>query len=296
MTFSALNAAAVDLRHSLCSFVDQAAMVEVTVRPPAGECDEASFLRLVAWSYAYAFEAGRITIPYLLQLPGSSQEASSEAKKAYDLVRALRTWSSHNLGFGKDRDVEISRYAQRWFIGTCGAFPPENPGNWRSCFVGLCSEMEKIILHCQGVMIGVLSAPDDGEATTDDLRRRINRAWPAHEFHKLVGDAVIRLGMSIDSQSFCRIKLARWRDFLMNIPDSDDPRSHMIRMIERDLLDYVNDILPIDGRDVMKALELDAGPQIGSALRRARELFRSGVRDSKDLLIHLKKECDSFTE
>lgn len=67
-------------------------------------------------------------------------------------------------------------------------------------------------------------------------------------------------------------------------------------MIERDLLDYVNDVLPINGRDVMKALELDAGPQIGSALRRARELFRSGVKDPKDLLIHLKKECNSFME
>ena len=296
MTFAALNAAAMDLRHSLCSFVDQAAMVEITVRPPAGECDEASFLRLVAWSYAYVFEAGRVVIPYLLQLPGSSHEASSEARKAQNLVHDLRTWSFHNLGFGKNRDVEISRHVQRWFIGTCGAYPPENPVNWRSCFVGLCYEMEKIILHCQGVMIGVLSAPDDGEATTDDLRRRIKRAWPAHEFHKLVGDAVIRLGMRIDSQSFCRTRLARWRDFLVNIPDSDDPRSHMIRMIERDLLDYVNDVLPINGRDVMKALKLDAGPQIGSALRRARELFRSGVKDPKDLLIHLKKERGYFTE
>lgn len=271
-------------------------MVEVTVRPPAGECDEASFLRLVAWSYTYVFEAGRVTFPYLLQLPGSSHEVSSEARKAYNLIHDLRTWSSHNLGFGKDRDVEISRHVQRWFIETCEAYPPENPGNWQRCFVGLCSEMEKIISHCQGVMTGVLSAPDDGEAATGDLRRRIHRAWPAHEFHKLVGDAVIRLGMRIDSQSFCKTRLAKWRGFLLNIPDSDDPSSHMIRMIERDLLDYVADILPIDGRDVMKVLELDAGPKVGVALRRARELFRSGVRDPENLLIHLKDECDSFAE
>ena len=296
MTFTALNAAATDLRNSLCSFVGQAAVAEITVRPPADECDEASFLRLVAWSYVLVFEAGRVTIPYLLQLPADSRKTSSEAKEARNLLHDLRTWSFHNLGFGRDRDVAISRRVQRWFIGTCGVYPPESPMAWKSCFVRLCSEVEKIVLHCQGAMTSVLSAPDDGEAATDDLRRRINRAWAAHEFHKLVGDATIRLGMRVNAKSFCETRLTRWRGYLESIPDNDDPKSHMVRMIERDLLDHAADVLPIDGRDVMRVLKLDAGPEIGSILRRARELFRSGVQNSEDLLIRLKEERGSFTK
>ena len=49
MTFSELNAAVVDLRNSLRSFVGDGALEEITVRPPARDSDEASFLRLVAW-------------------------------------------------------------------------------------------------------------------------------------------------------------------------------------------------------------------------------------------------------
>ena len=113
MIFSQLNADVVDLRSSLRSFVGEHAIREITVRPPADDNSEISFLRLVAWSYALVFEAGRVAIPYLLQLPGGGSESSSDAKTARELLKILRTWSFHNLGFESDRDVAISRYVQR---------------------------------------------------------------------------------------------------------------------------------------------------------------------------------------
>ena len=63
----------------------------------------------------------------------------------------------------------------------------------------------------------------------------------------------------------------------------------MIRLIERDLLDLAADVLPIDGRDVMKALKLKPGPAVGDALLRARELYRSGIREPEVLLDHLNR-------
>lgn len=296
MTFAALNAAVVDLRNSLRSFVGEDAVSEITVRPPVGEGDEISFLRLVAWSYVLVFEAGRVTIPYLLQLPEGISGTSSDPKAARDLVHALRTWSFHNLGFGSDQDVAISRHVQLWFVRTCGACPPDGVEAWRSCSLTLCSEVGEIVAHCQNAMTSVLSAPDDGQAATADLRRRINRAWAAHEFHKLVGDAAIRLGITVDAKTFCAPRLRKWQEFLESLPDRDDPEGHMIRMIERDLLDHFADVLPIDGRDVMNALGLDPGPEVGSALHRTRELFRSGVRDPTKLLEYLKKNGASVME
>lgn len=69
----------------------------------------------------------------------------------------------------------------------------------------------------------------------------------------------------------------------------------MIRLIERDLLDWADEVLPIDGRDVMAALELNPGPEVGDVLRRARELVRSGVRDRRVLIEHLIGEHQSRT-
>ena len=290
MTFVRLNATVADLRSSLCSFVCEDALSEITIRPPAGEADEASFLRLVSWSYALVFEAGRVTIPYLLELPGVTSGDAPDPKAARKLVHALRTWGFHNLGFSSDRDLAVYRCVQTWFVNTCGRYPPNDLEAWRSCFLALCCEIGVIVTHCQGAMTSVLSAAEDGQAATADLRRRINRSWPAHEFDRLVGDAAFRLGISVNAQRFREPRLPRWRDLLETLPEGDDPENHMIRMIERDLLDYAANVLPIDGRDVMIALRLQPGKEVGSALHRARELFRSGLRDREQLLARLKND------
>ena len=289
MTFASLNAAVVDLRNSLCSFVGEKAIGEITVRPPAADDDEASFLRLVTWSYALLFEAGRITIPYLLQLPADTSGKSSDPAAARKLVRDLRTWGFHNLGFQSSRDAALSRRVQLWFVEKCDTYPPDQIEAWRKCFRDLCLEVQTIIVHCQDAMINVLTAPDDGEAATSDLQRRINRSWAAYEFHGLVNEAAIRLGITIDAKKFCDPNLSKWRKYLECVPEQDSLVEHMIRMIERDLLDHVADVLPIDGRDVMSALGLEPGPDVNLALRRARELFHSGVHDRKLLLENLSR-------
>ena len=127
-----------------------------------------------------------------------------------------------------------------------------------------------------------------------DLQRRIDKSWPAHKFDELVSDACARFGLSLDVSRFRNPRLSKWREFLETVPEDDNPERRVIAMIERDILDYTNDILPITGDDVMDVLGLDRGPEVGNALRRARELFRSGVRDPEQLLERLR-DADSPT-
>ena len=296
MNFAVLNAAVVELRNSLRSFVGEAALAEVTVAPPSGHDDETSFLRLVSWSYVLLFEAGRVSIAYLLQLPSGAQGLRADPVSARELVHDLRTWSFHNLGFLSDRDRAISRRVRRWFIQTCGTSPPHNRKGWRLCFLALCEDVHAIVDHCQGAMSTVLSADDDGEAATKDLRRRIDRAWPASEFHRLIADASVRLGIVIDPQRFSEGRLGSWRKYLECIPNSDDLVRQVLRIMERDLLAHVEDVLPIDGRDVMEALNLAPGPEVGSMLRRARDVFRSGVRDRQAILNELASDANALRE
>lgn len=294
MSFPILNAAVVELRNSLRSFVDESAITEITVAPPAGNEDEVSFLRLVSWSYALLFEAGRVSIGYLLQIPVGGRATVSDLRASRELVHDLRTWSFHNLGFVSDRDLEISRRVRRWFIRTCGHCPPTDRRGWRSCFLALCNDMQSIVEHCQGAMTTVLSSEDDGESSTNDLRRRIDRAWPAFEFHTIIADAAVRLGIAIDPPRFCAGRLGGWRKYLESIPNGDDAVGHVLRVMERDLLAHAEDVLPIDGRDVMEALDLEPGPMVGSALRRARHLVRTGLRD-RDALLHALRAGDDLT-
>ena len=288
MAFTALNSAVVDLRNALRIFAGEKALSEITVRPPSQDDDEASFLRLVSWSYVLLFEAGRVAIPYLIKLPASSGVPDGGPDVARSLVHDLRAWSFHNLGLASDRGVAMSKRVQLWFIGTCEQFPPNESVAWQMCFLKLCTEVESIVGHCQKAMTNVLAAEDDGDAATADLRRRIDRAWEAVEFHMLVGDAGVRLGIGVDAVAFSQRRLSKWREYLECLPGSEDLKGHMVRMIERDLLDHAAEVLPIGGRDVMDALGLEAGPEVGKALHQARLLFRAGVRDPVTILERLK--------
>ena len=125
--------------------------------------------------------------------------------------------------------------------------------------------------------------------TIQDLRRRVDRSWSTDLWDALVGDICVRLSLRIDVPKFRNSRLSEWRTFLDTVPEEDDPEQAVIRIIERDLLNHTSDILPIDGRDVMSALDLEPGPEIGSALQHARELIRSGIRDRTQLLERLKE-------
>ena len=142
--------------------------------------------------------------------------------------------------------------------------------------------------HCQSTLELIVGDEDDMDAI-DDLKRRVDRSWSTDRLDALVGDVCVRLSLRIDVPKFRNSRLSEWRTFLDTVPEEDDPEQAVIRIIERDLLNHVSDILPIDGRDVMSALDLEPGPEIGRALQHARELFRAGIRDRSQLLEGLKE-------
>lgn len=288
MRFIELNAAAAGLRHSLRNYVGENALNEIYVRPPAGEDDEASFMRLVNWTYVLLFEAGRVAIPYLTKLPSGTAIPLSAIEEARIVVHDLRTWISHNVGFSSEREAAISRRVSQWFLNLCNTTAPENARAWRSCFNGLCREVGKIVKHCQSALELIVRDEDDLDAI-DDLKRRVERSWSTDRLDALVRDICVRLSLRIDVPKFRNSRLSEWRKLLDTVPEEDDPERAVIRIIERDLLNHASDILPIDGRDVISALDLEPGPEIGSALQHARELLRSGIRDRAQLLERLKE-------
>lgn len=289
MQFAVLNAEVENLRRSLRSFVGESALKEITIQAPVGY-DEASFLRLVAWSYVLIFEAGRVTIPFLLKLPSGSRTRQSELRETSELVHYLRTWSFHNLSFTSERDLEMSRRTTLWFIDNSQSSPPNDIQGWRSCFESLCTDVCAIVTHCKAAFESVLSETEDKATIIESLRRQVDRDWPAHRFDELVSDAATRIGQSINVAKFRDPRLAKWKNYLQTVPEDDDPEILIVRLIERDMLDYFESVLPIDGKDVMATLELNPGPAVGKALRDARRLFRSGVTDRARLLACLRKD------
>lgn len=287
MTFLELNAEVSNLRRSLQYFVGIDDIMEVTARPPQKACDEASFLRLVTWSYGLLYEAGAVTVPYLIALPPGGSEAS-RILDYRSMVRSLRTWISHNLGFTV-HDVETSRRAMDWMRRACGTDWPNLDEEWEACFAQLCSLVNKIIQHCRRALNFALQSVDDREDILEDLRRRINRRWPASQFDEIISDACDRIGERVDARKFREGRLSKWREYLESLQDDDDIVYLITRRIEWDLIEHFRNTPPIDSGEVMELLDIAPGPDLGKALKLAGSIYESTRYGKKELLLELKK-------
>lgn len=289
MNFAELSTEFVHLRQSLCTTVGENALSEISIQTPAGK-DEASFLRLIAWSYVLNYEAGRVTIPYLIKLPSGSPQSREDLESTRGLVHDLRTWSFHNLNFSTEHGRGISTRTGLWFTKTSGSNPPNNIAGWRSCFESLCTEVCSVVRHCRSAVGLILANPEDGERVTSDLRHRLDRNWPAYRFDGIVSDVVTRIGQSIDIPKFRQPRLSKWREHLESIPEGDEPDTLIVNFIERDVLDYFQSVLPINGNHVMSTLGLSPGPDVGKAMNDARRLYAAGLTEPDKLLAQLRED------
>jgi hypothetical protein len=287
--FSDLNASYCDLRDGLRAQVSGQAMGDVNIRPPSGDSDEGSFLRLTGWCFALLFEAGRVVLPFLLALPSPStgavgQEAQSH-RSTRELVQKLRTILSHNIGFEEGHELGIRRAVSQWFVETCHEVSPTSPVAWQACFQRLSADVRDLLLYCNSILSAIASSSSEDRALVlEDLRSRLARDWQAHEFDPLIEDAAARLGEKIDARAFREVRVANWRRFLAALPVSASPKLEMERVIDGEVAEHFRHMLPVRTTEIMSALHLEPGPSVKRAVELARQIFASGVRNREELL------------
>jgi hypothetical protein len=285
MSFSDLNAAYSELRDALRTHVAVTSIDDLNIRPPAGEADEAFFLRLVAWCFSLLFETGRHSIPFLLDLKFDEKSEERQLHQSTRmLVQQLRSFVSHNLGFAEDHDVEVRKAVSDWFVKICGAAFPVSHDDWAKCFRSLCVDARNCVRYCTATLSRVISSPDDRDLIVRDLRHRIDRYWKTHQFDQIIEDAAARLGERINPRALRDRHLSSWQRYLATLPDDADPKSEFERLIDGQVADHFRSRLPIGTREIMEALELEPGPEVKRAIDVIRELFESGIWDKKQLL------------
>ncbi len=284
MTFADLNVRYTDLRDGLRAQIGPDSISDVNIRPPSGDADEASFLWLTSWCFGLLFEAGRVSVPFLLGLQFPQLNDRERHNQARDTVQQLRTFQSHNLGFDDGHDLNIRKAVSDWFVQTCKGVYPTNPAQWRACFERLCTDVCGVLSYCTIVLSTISASEEDSKMICEDLRRRLNRNWRPHQFDLLVENAAARLGERINARSFRERRISDWRDYLMSLPEDLDPVPEMERLIDGEVANHFHLSLPIRTQELMETLRLDPGPEVKRALDLARRIFESGVRDPADLL------------
>lgn len=289
MNFRALGRSVGRLRGLLTAWLGCDTINKITVPEPSpsSKSSELDFVRLVAWGYVLIFESGRVTIGYLLELPQMGRTGRCEHRETIDNIHSLRTWSFHNLDDSNVRDQVLQDRVRSWFLDACNVPRPSTDGQWKACFDLLCGSLSRLVLECQNIIESVLQEPDNGAAIKAGLFRRIETDCPAYRFDAIIEESAHRLGIDVNVKSFREFRIAKWRRFIEDIGSYQEAEEQIVRIIERDLLNHVEGLLPITGEDVMVTLNIEPGPNVGELLRQAQTLYHNGVRAKEELLKRL---------
>lgn len=276
MTFGAVEEAYRQLRLRLQVQVGGGACAEITVAHPERANDELSFLRLVTWSYVLVQEAARVSLRFLKELPPFAPgELLPE-------VAYLRTWAAHNLLPEKDSDSKKLRLAWAWLREACGVDRPRTEAEWGACFARLCGVVGEVL----GNAIRACEAFDrqeDGPRLVTELKMRVDKNWDAYHFDSFVTAAATRFGYAgLDAVQFRRRHLDSWRRVVASASE-DAPERLIVRRIEADLLDLMNDALPAEAREFVARLKLEDTRELTAFLLAVRR--RCATRDELGALL-----------
>jgi hypothetical protein len=235
------------------------ALREITVNLPVRDNDELSFIRLIIWCYALVNESGRVSMRFLRDLPPFS--GSSLLPEAGH----LRTWATHNLLPNKESDRKRLKLAWQWLSDACGTDHPSAKVEWRMCFERLVSAAGEVLKNALSASEALTSA-DDGPRLLEELGRRLERDWEAHQFDPIVIKVADSLGFgTIDAVEVRKRYLDSWRR-VVSIADDGNIDNLLERRIEKDLLDIMNGALPLSAREYLERLPEWQPPELGALM------------------------------
>ena len=265
-------------------------MEGVNVWLPDPNRPETAFLRVTSWLYCLYFEAGRVSIRFLLRAGQADGLIDHQAaQKHLEDVRCLRTELHHNLGF-EASDQTTRSSAETWRRRASGTAVPDSDGDWRRCYDAVVAEA---ISFLGGLEAVVRRMEGEGDRAVDrllDWTRRLDRDWGAAELDPVIRDAAYRLGRNgLNVVAFRMRHLERWRSTFEQLEDGFDLEREAAALVEKALLDDAGSVLPISGVDVMSEFGLAPGPDVGKALAEARKLFQARPMGREELLGELAR-------
>lgn len=267
---------------------------DVHVLIPDPTRPESAFIRAISWLYCLYYEAGRVSFSFLRNLAVVHSISDENAHgQHFESVRCLRTEQHHNLGLAPP-DVATRLAAESWRRVACGTAVPASDVQWQACYDRVVEEA-LAFLHSMDRTVRLIERSEE-ETRCEYIKewlRRLNRHYPAFLFDRIVDDAKFRLGQcALDTVAFRGRHIAKWRKHLDLLEDGFDFDAEATKLVEKALLDDNAAVIPISGQDVMQALAIGPGRQVGFYLEEARRCFESRKCSREELIDHLRS-CHS---
>lgn len=289
MTFSKLQIRFLELKRRLSISVGAEALPEITVTPPHGTDDELSFIRLVIWGYVLIQESGKTSISFLRQLPPWNTDKSTLLPH----VRALRTWTSHNLAFDKEQDLQTIKTASLWFLKQCGTGSPSKSEHWQSCFNALVIDLHEVLSLAISAC-DCFDEADDRERLIEQFKAQLNRYWEAYKFDRFVESATKKFGYEgIEVTLIRNANLDAWRKIVISSTDEASIERNLTLRVESDILKLMGEALPITAEMTISHFNTLSKTQLVAALLILKNLKPTSSETIIDILHEVHLQCTS---
>lgn len=269
----------------------------VSLDKPRFDPPELGFIRAVPWLFIHYYEAGKVGVKFLRsRFEAYNSNNAERASSHYKIVRQLRTYFQHNLNITTEHDREVKVSCENWFRESCGSSTPDTDSEWHDCLKALLDDAV-LFMETLDETMRQIKIDESSHVIMEDLRQRIDRYHPPHQFDEIISKAATDIGREhIDVVSFRKRHYDKWTNDLRTLEAGYDFEVEARKRIEHALLTDTLSVLPISGHDIMERLGVPPGPRVGEILEEARLLYDSEPCDAETLLKRLSNNLGGLSD
>ena len=265
----------------------------LSMASPRFDPAELGFIRAVTWFYGFYQEAGRISLPFLLERGNSyGLDETGSGNSHVNNIKLLRTYLQHNLNLQTERDSRLQAECEAWFYQTCGSRIPGNDDEWSRCLMALLKDAIGFLQR----MISIVREIEKDEAQDmilDQWAFELRNFRHKHEFETVVAVVAWDLGHEfLDVRAICNRYYDKWSKQLRLKVGPYDFEDEARRLIEHTLITDAELPLPVSGSDIMTRFGLPPGPKIQALLKTAKSIYEVNPCSRETLLDEVSKRLD----
>jgi hypothetical protein len=203
-----------------------------------------------------------------------------------EVVSTLRTYFHHHLTDSAEDQATRLR-AEAWFDDAREGHPEDSDAAWLKYARRLLDESEELLVRLIE-HVRTLESAGMSEVYAQQWRWFKGTSISTWQADRLVAEIADTIGLEgLDATKFRKRHFSDWQRGLRQLTHGVDPERHLRLLIQSDLIEYSQNLpAPLTGDDVMDAMGLPPGPQVGRVLVEIQRLHRAsdGTLDRVELL------------
>jgi len=251
------------------------------------------FYTTISWLYVTYFEAGTITISFLMERACRLEsQIGTQLSRHKSLVHSFRTFLQHNLNFTNNHDIAKKEFCANWIFRLIKQQWPSSNDQWKIALAALLIESNVFIKHILGAALSI--ADDDNKSTAlRILRSRLQRQLSGSEYDGIISEAAYDMGMtSIDPSMIRRQHIGKWNRNLQLLREGSDFRYEARRLVEQAILNEEKAPLAIIGKDIILGFGIAPGIKVKKLLETAQKISADKPMGRLEIMAELQKYKD----